>query len=560
MIDASDGGASISVDGGKTWSHAGQPADGAVLSRRPSTTDFPYHVYGAQQDNSSIAIASATTKARSAAGLVRRGRRRSGFVARRSARCRTSSMPTTRTSIGRFEQAHRCRLAMISVWPIDASGHAASDLEHRFNWTSPLVMSPHDPDTLYTAGAPVPARPTTATAGRAISPRSHAQRQAQAAGLRRPDHQGHHQRRVLRHDLRDRRIAAEARACSGSAPTTASSRSRRDDGGHWKNVTPHDMPEWSTISMIEPSRYDAGTAYVAVDRHKLDDFKPYVFKTDDGGKTWTRIDAGLPDGAFVHAVREDPVKRGPALRRHRNRRVRLLRRRRSTGRACSSTCRARPVHDLVVKDDDLVVATHGRSFWILDDITPLRQVAAAAAAADAHLYKPRDRLSALLSRPGRHTAAGGTQSAAGALIDYYLPAQPSGRDHASISSMPRARWCAISRARSRKQERAAAGMAGPGAPTDNSCRAQGMNRFVWDLRYDDPVQIPGAFYAGLPPRGPIALPGNYTVKLTVQRPEPDRAADHRVPIRASRDRSRACSRSSRCRWRSTTTRTRCIAR
>ena len=148
------------------------------------------------------------------------------------------------------------------------------------------------------------------------------------------------------------------------------------------------MPEWSHVSLIDPSHFDAGSAYVAVDRHRLDDFKPYIFKTNDTGRNWTAITNGIPEGAYVHAVREDPKRRG------------LLYAGTELGVYVSFDDGAHwqplqlnlptsPIHDLVVKDDDLVVATHGRSFWVLDDMTPLRQVNAQLAQADMTLYQPQ---------------------------------------------------------------------------------------------------------------------------------------------------------------------------
>ena len=146
----------------------------------------------------------------------------------------------------------------------------------------------------------------------------------------------------------------------------------RDGGKSWTNVTPKEMPEWSRISLIEASPFDAGTAYVAVDRHQWDELLPYIYKTSDYGKTWTRINNGIPNNTFVRAVREDPKKRG------------LLYAGTETGvyvsfndganwRPLQLNLPTTPIHDLVVKNDDLVLATHGRSFWILDDLSPLRQ-------------------------------------------------------------------------------------------------------------------------------------------------------------------------------------------
>jgi hypothetical protein len=286
----------------------------------------------------------------------------------------------------------------------------------------------------------------------------------------------------------------------------------RDDGLSWSNVTPHDMPAWSTISMIEPSRYDADTAYVAVDRHKLDDIRPYVFMTKDGGRSWARIDAGLPDGAFVHAVREDSVKRN------------LLYAATETGvfvsfdtgrhwQSLQLNLPRSPVHDLVVKDNDLVVATHGRSFWILDNVTPLRQVAAAAAASTAYLYTPETGYRLYYPDQVDTRPPKGKNPPAGVLIDYYVPATPSGTIGLDIVDAQGTVVRHLSSAAEKQAEQP------PEWPdqvhaAETLPAAQGMNRFVWDLRYDSPVQIPDAFYEGLPPRGPLVLPGTYTLRLT----------------------------------------------
>ena len=230
--------------------------------------------------------------------------------------------------------------------------------------------------------------------------------------------------------------------------------------------------------MIEPSRYDADTAYVAVDRHKLDDIKPYVFKTADGGKTWTRLDAGLPDGAVVHAVREDPVRRG------------LLYAGTETGVFVSFDDGAHwqslqlnlprsPVHDLVVKGDDLVVATHGRSFWILDDVTPLRQMAAAATAATA-VSSTRPRPAYRLYYPDQvDTRPPGRPEPARRRADRLLLADqsPSGEVSHRHPRCATARSCATFEQRRGQARRAAAGMARPDHPTGDAARGRGHEPF-----------------------------------------------------------------------------------
>jgi hypothetical protein len=273
------------------------------------------------------------------------------------------------------------------------------------------------------------------------------------------------------------------------------------------------MPEWGTVDMIEPSRFDERVAYAAVERHKMDDNRPYIFETADGGKSWTRLGDGIPDGAYVHAVREDPVQRG-LLYAATERGVYVSFDSGGHWQSLQLNLPLSPVHDLVVKDADLVVATHGRSFWILDDVTSLRQIAAGKASGSVVLYQPA--LAYRLYYPDEvdtRTPAG-QNPPAGALIDYYFAAKPTGEVMIDIYA-----GGDLVRHLSSKAE---AGEEQPPEwpdqihPTNTLPANAGMNRFVWNLRYDDPVQIPGAFYEGVPPRGPIALPGTYTVKLTYE--------------------------------------------
>jgi hypothetical protein len=285
----------------------------------------------------------------------------------------------------------------------------------------------------------------------------------------------------------------------------------RDGGGSWTNVTPAGMPAWSTISTIEPSRYDADTAYVAVDRHKLDDVRPYVFVTHDAGRSWGRLDSGLAEGSFVHAVREDSVRRD------------LLYAATETGvfvsfdagqhwQGLQLNLPRSPVHDLAVSGNDLAAATHGRSFWILDDVTPLRQVAAAGAAAGAFLYSPQTGFRLYYPDAVDKRPPSGQNPPAGALLDYYLPTEPTGPVTLEIVDAGGRVVRHLSSAKAKGPEQPPEW---PDLiqPVDTLPALKGMNRFVWDLRYDDPVQIPGAFYAGVPPRGPIVLPGAYTLRF-----------------------------------------------
>jgi photosystem II stability/assembly factor-like uncharacterized protein len=508
MIEASDGGASISFDRGKTWSTVyNQPT--AQFYHVSVDNRFPYYVYGAQQDNSSIAIASMDDEG----AIVQRDwydvfPGEAGFVLA-DPRNADIVYGTNENLIGRFNKQDM-QTQVISPWPIDASGHAAKDLEHRFNWTSPLAISPFDADTLYYGMERLYKTTDDGMSWNAISPdltRNDKSKQEASGGPITKD--------ITSVEYYDTIFAVtESPLTKGMIWVGTDDgliQLTRDGGASWTNVTPRDMPAWSTISMIEPSRYDANTAYVALDRHKLDDIKPYVFMTEDGGKTWRRIDAGLPEGSFVHVVREDSVMRG------------LLYAATETGVFVSFDSGAHwqslqlnlprsPVHDLVVKDDDLVIATHGRSFWILDDITPLRQIQPATAASSVYLYKPAVGTRLYYSDQVDTRPPSGENPPPGILIDYYLRSGPTGPLTLNIVDSS---GNVVRHLTSEKPQQAEQPPEWPDQvhPATTLPAAPGMNRFVWNLRYDDPVQIPDAFYAGLPPRGPLVVPGNYTLEL-----------------------------------------------
>ena len=509
IIEASDGGASISFDKGKTWSTVyNQPT--AQFYHVSVDNRFPYYLYGAQQDSSGIAIASMDDEG----AIVSRdwydaSDGEAGFLLA-DPRDANIVYGSNENLINRFNKQTR-QMQVISAWPVDVSGHAAKDLEHRFNWTSPLAMSPFDPDTLYYGMERLYKTTDDGHSWTAISPdltRNDKSKQQASGGPITKD--------ITSVEYYDTIFAIAESPLSKGMIWVGSDDGlihlTRDGGGKWVNVTPRGMPEWSTISTIEPSRHDANTAYVAVDRHKLDDLRPYIFMTSDGGKTWTRIDSGIPEGSFVHAVREDSVRPD------------LLYAATETGvfvsfdsgrhwQSLQLNLPRTPVHDLVVKGDDLVIATHGRSFWILDNVTPLREVGAAAAVAGPYLFTPATGYRRYYPDEVDTRPPSGRNPPAGVVIDYYLPSAPTGPVTLEIVD---AKGSVVRHMTSVKPQHAEQPPEWPDRvhPVTTLPAAQGMNRFVWNLRYDDPVQIPGAFYEGLPPRGPIALPGEYMVRLS----------------------------------------------
>ncbi len=509
MIDGNDGGASVSLDDGKTWSTQDNQPTGAYY-HVATGPDFPYWIYGAQQDNTNLAVASFDDE-----GVIGprdwfpAGGGECGFVIP-DPHDSNIIYSDSENGINRFDvRAEQSQ--DISAFPGDFSGHPASELGHRFNWTSPLLMSPHDPDTLYWGADVVYKSTDHGHSWTIISPdltRDDKARQQPSGGPLTKD--------ITSVEYYDTVFAlAESPLKKGmiwAGTDDGVVQLTNDDGGHWAKVTPAALPAWSSIDMIEPSHYDPARAYLAVDRHKLDDIAPYAYKTADGGRTWTSIVAGLPAGAVVHAVREDPVRRG-LLYAATERGVFFSLDDGAAWQPLQLNLPATPVHDLAVKGDDLVAATHGRSFWILDDLTPLRQISPATAAQAMVLYTPEtaNRLHYPDEVDSRRPV--GENPPAGALIDYAFRAAPTGEVTVDILD---GQGAVVRHLSSTHSDKVVQPPEWPDqiVPVDTIPAGAGMNRLVWDLRMSDPAQIPGAFYAGPTPRGALVPPGRYQVKLT----------------------------------------------
>jgi photosystem II stability/assembly factor-like uncharacterized protein len=510
LINANDGGASVSLDAGATWStQENQPT--AQFYHVAVDNRFPYWVYGAQQDNSNLAVASAADE-----GVIGprdwypAGGGECGFVLP-DPRDGLIIYSNSENSIGRYDK-RREQVQDISAWPVDNSGHPASELKHRFNWTAPLAMSPHDPDTLYAASEVVWKTTDHGNSWQIISPdltRNDKSKQIASGGPLTKD--------ITSVEYYDTIFAlaesAKAKGLLWAGSDDGLVHVSADSGGHWNDVTPKDLPQWSTVSMIEPSPHNADVAYLAIDRHKLDDIKPYAWKTADRGKSWTAITNGLPEGAVVHAVREDTVRPG-LLYAGTERGMFVSFDDGAHWQSLQLNLPPSPIHDLVVKGDDLVVATHGRSFWILDNVTPLRQITGATAQQDVVLFKPQ--IALRLSYPDEVNTRRpvGTNPPAGALIDYVLKAEAKAEVTLDIVDAQGKLMRHLSSTQTTKQVQPPE-WPDQIVPNDKIPAGADMNRVVWDLRMNDPEQVPGTFYAGLPPRGPRVAPGQYTVKLTV---------------------------------------------
>lgn len=509
MINGNDGGATISVDGGKTWStEYNQPT--AQFYHVAADNRFLYYLYGAQQDNSTVGIAS-----RSDDGYIGRqhwydvGGGESGYIVPDPRDANIVYAGSGGGALTRFDKRTQ-QEQDITVWPVDSSGHGAKDNRYRQAWTDPIAMSPFNPDVLYTAAEVIFKTTDHGLRWTTISPdltRNDKSKQESSGGPITKDNTT-----VEYYDtvftIAESPVQKDliwAGTDDGLIQLT------RDGGQHWTNITPKGIPEWSMVSLIEASPHDAGTAYAAVDAHKLDDYRPYIFKTADFGKSWTKVTSGIPDSAYVHAVREDPKQKG------------MLYAGTETGvfvsfddgahwQSLQGNLPTSPIHDLIVKGDDLAVATHGRSFWILDDLSPLRQLSAHAND-DVALYNPsttyRLRWPEFFER--RQPVAPNPPT--GAVVSYYFRSAP--KDEVTLDILD-AQGKVVRSYSSVEKKGAETPPEWPDLepPQEKLPIEAGINRFAWNLRYEPARKLPGEVGAEFRDRGPEALPGNYQVRLT----------------------------------------------
>jgi photosystem II stability/assembly factor-like uncharacterized protein len=509
LINGNDGGATVSLDGGRTWStQYNQPT--AQFYHVITDNRWPYYIYGAQQDNSTIAIKSFDDD-----GVIGRqdwyavGGGESGYIAPYPPDPNIT-FANAEAFTSRFDKRTE-QLVDISVWPLDVSGNGAEKLLHRFNWTSPLMISPHDPNTLYTASEMLFKSTNGGQSWAAISgdlTRNDKAKQKSSGGPITLDITS-----VEYYDTVFALAESPLKKDTLWAGTDDGVIQLTTDGGqHWTNVTPKDMPEWSMISIIEASRHDPNTAYVAVDRHKFDDFRPLIFRTRDNGKNWILTANGISEGSYVRSVREDPKRKG------------LLYAGTETGvyfsvddgghwQPLKLNLPTVPVHDLEIHGDDLIAATHGRAFWVLDDITPLRQLDSVSPTAEMVLFKPQTALRLHLPTDIERRGPVGDNPPPGAIINYYFKTAP--KDEVKLEIIDSAgKIVRVLSSKEKKGDEQPPEWPDQVKEVTTIPASAGMNRYAWNLRWEPPVKIPGAFYSGIGPQGPLAQPGQYTIKLT----------------------------------------------
>jgi len=511
MIEANDGGANVSYNGGKSWTEQDFPT--GQFYHVTVDNQFPYRVYGAQQDNSTVSIASRTT----GAGIGRAdwypvGGGESGYIAVHPEDPNIVYAGSYGGYLTRYD--HRTgQIQNISVWPDNPMGHAAGDLKYRFQWTFPILISPHDPSVLYVAGNHVFRSTDEGMSWEIISPdltRNDSTKLGPSGGPITHDNTSVEYYctifSLVESPLQKGLIWAGTD--DGLIHIT------KDGGKTWQNVTPPKklLPEWSLISIIEASPHDPATAYVAATRYKLDDFRPYLLKTHDYGKTWHRITQGIPENEYTRVIREDPHRKG-LLYCGTERGVYVSFDDGENWQPLQLNLPHVPIHDMVIqaREKDLVIATHGRAFWILDDLTPLHEINDEVAAADMYLFgiRPTYRMRGRsFSRPGMSL---GQNPPNGAIIRYYFREKPEGEVKLEILD---AEGNIIRTFSSKKKDSGESDRSGRRGGRRNRLPAEaGMNQFVWDLRYPDAKRLPGMILWAGTIRGPLAVPGKYQVRL-----------------------------------------------
>lgn len=540
MVQGNDGGACVSVNGGISFSTIyNQPT--AQFYHVAADVRDPYVVYGTQQDNTSVGVPSRTplTGIRWGDCYVA-GSGESGYIAVRPDDPdivyvgAIGSSPGGGNALQRYD--HRTKqIRLITTWPEGMRGAGAAEWKQRFAWTYPIVISPHDPNTLYIGGDRVYKSTDEGQTWEAISPdltRADPETLQPSGGPVNLDAVGAEVYATVFAFAESSHEAGVFWAGSDDGLVHLS----RDGGTTWQDVTPPDLPERTLISSIELSPWDPATAYIAATRYKLDDYAPYLYVTRNYGSHWQRINQGIRGLDLTRVIRADPQQRG------------LLYAGTETGIYVSFDDGAHwqrfqlnlpvtPIYDLIVRGSDLIVGTHGRSIWILDDLTPLRALAAGVPDGEHHLFTPRDTVRVLpgiefsgppvsgstnyiVSRGGgfvaettpegdvvRHFLDVGENPPRGVIITYRLASVP---DEPITLTFRKADGTEVRSFTSRMPEDPLTAKERR-APAHN-----GWNRFIWDMRYAPVTKIEGTDpVAEKALEGPFVAPGEYTVALNV---------------------------------------------
>jgi photosystem II stability/assembly factor-like uncharacterized protein len=563
FIEANDGGANVTVNGGRTFTD--EDFATSQMYHVSVTNHFPYRLCGAQQDNSTLCGPSRSERPLSIADWQEAGGGESGYV---------TADPVNPDiifagSYGGFLTRKDMRTGLsrnVNPWPLNPMGHSAVDLKYRMQWTFPIVISPHDPKVMYVGSNVLFKSTDEGDSYTLISPdlsRNDPRTLGPSGGPITRDQTGVEYYGTVF-------ALAESPLVKGllwAGTDDGLVQLTRDGGRSWKNVTPPLLRtrEWARVSIVEASNHAPGTAYIAANRFQLDDFQPYLFRTKDYGETWTRIDGRSSDGSgsaganaipqeeFTRVIREDPERAG-LLYVGTERGLWASLDDGATWFSLRQNLPPVPVHDIALKNGDLIAGTHGRSFWILDDLSALRQLTGDVASAKAHLFQPRDvpRItwgggSPIGARPTGSNPASGTilqyrvaeanarvtlevRDSTGALVRSLTSEQDSAARVDSITRFARVKTITDSLVATGVAADVAARRATLAAPefdpTDEDAprRAprpprlparQGLNRFAWNMRGADAEGFDGMIMWAGQLTGPLVAPGTYTFTMRV---------------------------------------------
>ena len=498
MISSNDGGGVVSINGGKSWTEEDYTT--TQLYHVMTTNDVPYHVAGAQQDNSTIAVPSDGWGHMQARGqgdgwAYAVGGGESGWITQHPKNLDIFYAGSQGALLTRYDRSNG-QSRDIQVYPRFFSGEPASALPERWQWTFPIMFAPQDSNVMYTCSQHIWKTTDDGQSWEKISPDltyADPTTLGKTGGIITMDMNGPEIYATVfalapsNHDIN----TIWAGSDDGKIHIT------RDGGKNWADITPKELPKFSRVSIIDESLHNPGTLYVAANRYQVDDRQPYVFKTHDYGKTWTKIITGIEDGHFARAVREDPVREG-LLFLATEHGVYFSMNDGELWQSLQLKLPDTPVRDLVIKDNDVVLGTHGRGFWILDDIQPLRQFTREMEKQDAVLFKPTNALRGLTDasiqyylKEQKDTITFEIYDAKDELIDTFTGSKPK---YEIDPNLPY--WL----------------KGGSSKPTT----AKGINNFTWDMRYPGATTFEGMIiWSARPARGPKAPLGTYKVKMKV---------------------------------------------
>ncbi len=546
LIQGNDGGACVSFNDGDSWSTIyNQPT--AQFYRMDADNDYPYRVYATQQDNSAISTASRDIEKGAIlyADSYFVGSSESGQIAVHPDDSNVVFSGAIGSSSGGGDSLHRYdhktgQSKIVSVWPEFVYGQGVKDHKYRFQWTYPIVFSPHDSGTLYVAAETVFRSTNEGHSWEAISPdltRNDRSKMEASGGPITKDTTFVENFGTIFAFQESPHEPGVFWAGSDDGLVHIS----RDGGDTWDNVTPPDLPEWSTIAIIEPSPHDPGAAYIAAHRYRLADNTPLLFKTSDYGATWQRITDGIPESEYTWVIRADTEREG-LLYAGTEMGIHVSFDDGESWQSLQGNLPVVAVHDMKIRGNELAVATHGRSFWILDDLTHLRQTPDVAGGSGLHLFKPASVVrSAYQMTSGRSSGDGkkymlrlgsaatwveekdeneqahsifldaGNNPPTGAIFHYNVGDDSADDAVLTVSDgdgnvvrTVRPKPCGYDDMSEAEKP------AGPFLPVK-----EGMNRYIWDMRYDQSSKVTedGAKSGAI--EGPLVVPGTYTVSLTV---------------------------------------------